>query len=160
MTETKTPTLDSYFEADRQRRSRLEIKIIVMQAISEGNHRLAHIMYYAKVPTRMCSSILRGMEQQGLVESVLTQQPQQHAESISKARLVKCYALTERGQRALDSYLVIMTALKPPLEIIAAANNPDAVASRQAEQAEEIPTVQEDALALTVIAQSGKISPA
>ena len=118
--------LDSYFAADRQRRSRLEIKIIVMQAIVEGNHRQNHIMYQARLPVRMCSSILRSMEQQGLVETVLFSQQQQSDEaegevsnstfSNKRKKNVKCYILTERGRRALDSYLTIVNALKAPVE--------------------------------------------
>jgi predicted transcriptional regulator len=99
--------LDSYFAADRQRRSRLEIKIIVMQAIAEGRQRQSHIMYYAKLPSRMCARIVRTMEQQGLIEAAVKQEG---------GRKVKRFALTERGKRSLDSYLVIMNALKPTIE--------------------------------------------
>jgi predicted transcriptional regulator len=104
--------LDSYFAADRQRRSRLELKIIVMQAIAEGKQRQSHIMYYAKLPTRICASLIRNMEQQGLIEAGVTQEG---------GRKVKRFSLTERGKRALDSYLVIMNALKQPIESLEAA---------------------------------------
>ena len=67
--EAYTPRMsDSYFAAARQRRSRLELKITILKAISQGNQRLAHIMYYSKLPPRLCGSIVRTMEQQGLVE--------------------------------------------------------------------------------------------
>jgi predicted transcriptional regulator len=94
--------LDSYFAAQRQRRSRLEIKITILEAISRGNQRLAHIMYYAKLPPRMCGSIVRTMEQQGLI---LILPPE-------SGRKTKRYALTDRGRRALDSYLVIVKQLQ------------------------------------------------
>ncbi|HXQ92413.1 MAG TPA: winged helix-turn-helix domain-containing protein [Nitrososphaerales archaeon] len=94
--------LDSYFAAARQRRSRLEIKITILDAISRGNQRLAHIMYYAKLPPRMCGSIVRTMEQQGLVVILPPEE----------GRKAKRYALTERGKRALDSYLAIIKQLQ------------------------------------------------
>jgi len=93
---------DSYFAAARQRRSRLEIKITILRAISEGNQRLAHIMYFAKLPPRMCGSIVRTMEQQGLVEILVSEE----------ARKVKRFVLTERGKRALSSYVSIITQLQ------------------------------------------------
>ena len=125
--------LDSYFAADRQRRSRLEIKIIIMQAILDGNHRLAHIMYYAKIPTRMCTSILKTMEQQGLVSTVVTQ-----IEDTGRKR-VKCYDLTDRGKRALDSYLTIINALKLPLENLALV---ETVIEKKVEASERVPLVE------------------
>jgi predicted transcriptional regulator len=94
--------LDSYFAAQRQRRSRLEIKITILEAISRGNQRLAHIMYYAKLPPRMCGSIVRNMEQQGLI---LILPPEE-------GRKTKRFALTDRGRRALDSYMVIVKQLQ------------------------------------------------
>ncbi len=94
--------LDSYFAAARQRRSRLEIKITILDAISHGNQRLAHIMYYAKLPPRMCGSIVRTMEQQGLVVILPPEE----------GRKTKRYALTERGIRALESYLAIVKQLQ------------------------------------------------
>jgi len=93
---------DTYFAAARQRRSRLEIKITILKAISEGNQRLAHIMYFAKLPPRLCGSIVRTMEQQGLVEILISEE----------GRKVKRYALTERGKRALESYVSIITQLQ------------------------------------------------
>jgi predicted transcriptional regulator len=98
----KSLVLDSYFAAARQRRSRLEIKITILDAISRGNQRLAHIMYYAKLPPRMCGSIVRTMEQQGLVVILPPEE----------GRKAKRYALTERGKRALDSYLAIIKQLQ------------------------------------------------
>lgn len=94
--------LDSYFAAARQRRSRLEIKITILEAISVGNQRLAHIMYYAKLPPRMCGSIVRTMEQQGLIVILPPEE----------GRKTKRYALTDRGRRALDSYTAIIKQLK------------------------------------------------
>lgn len=94
--------LDSYFAAARQRRSRLEIKITILDAISKGNQRLAHIMYFAKLPPRMCGSIVRTMEQQGLV---IILPPEE-------GRKTKRYALTDRGKRALDSYIAIIKQLQ------------------------------------------------
>jgi len=94
--------LDSYFAAQRQRRSRLEIKITILEAISRGNQRLAHIMYFAKLPPRMCGSIVRTMEQQGLIEILPPEE----------GRKTKRYALTDRGKRALDSYMAIVKQLR------------------------------------------------
>jgi len=94
--------LDSYFAATRQRRSRLELKITILDAISHGNQRLAHIMYYAKLPPRMCGSIVRTMEQQGLVVILPPEE----------GKKTKRYTLTDRGKRALDSYLAIVKQLQ------------------------------------------------
>jgi predicted transcriptional regulator len=93
---------DSYFAAARQRRSRLELKITILKAISQGNQRLAHIMYFAKLPPRLCGSIVRTMEQQGLVE---IRPPEE-------GKKIKRYALTDRGKRALESYVSIITQLQ------------------------------------------------
>jgi predicted transcriptional regulator len=94
--------LDSYFTAARQRRSRLEIKITILDAILHGNQRLAHIMYFAKLPPRMCGSIVRTMEQQGLIVILPPEE----------GRKAKRYALTDRGKRALDSYVAITRQLQ------------------------------------------------
>jgi predicted transcriptional regulator len=107
---------DSYFAAARQRRSRLELKITILKAISQGNQRLAHIMYFAKLPPRLCGSIVRTMEQQGLVEILLAEE----------GRKVKRYALTDRGKRALESYISIITQLQLdslPLPLITVESN-------------------------------------
>ncbi len=93
---------DSYFVAARQRRSRLELKITILKAISQGNQRLAHIMYYSKLPPRLCGSIVRTMEQQGLIEILPPEE----------GKKVKRFALTERGKRALESYVSIITQLQ------------------------------------------------
>ena len=94
--------LDSYFAAQRQRRSRLEIKITILEAVSRGNQRLAHIMYYAKLPPKMCGSIVRTMEQQGLIVILPPEE----------GRKTKRFALTDRGRRALDSYTAIIRQLQ------------------------------------------------
>jgi predicted transcriptional regulator len=106
---------DLYFAAARQRRSRLELKITILKAISQGNQRLAHIMYYAKLPPRLCGGIVRTMEQQGLIEILPAEE----------GRKVKRYVLTERGKRALDSYVSIITQLQLdslPLPLITVEN--------------------------------------
>jgi DNA-binding PadR family transcriptional regulator len=59
-------------------------------------------MYYAKLPPRMCGSIVRTMEQQGLV---IILPPEE-------GRKTKRYALTDRGKRALDSYMAIVKQLQ------------------------------------------------
>jgi DNA-binding MarR family transcriptional regulator len=59
-------------------------------------------MYYAKLPPRICGSIVRTMEQQGLLEILPPEE----------GRKTKRYVLTARGQRALDSYMAIVTQLK------------------------------------------------
>ncbi|MFI5422204.1 MAG: winged helix-turn-helix domain-containing protein [Nitrososphaerales archaeon] len=106
---------DSYFAAARQRRSRLELKITILRAISQGNQRLAHIMYFSKLPPRLCGSIVRTMEQQGLVEILPSED----------GKKVKRFALTERGKRALESYVSIITQLQLeslPLPVIVVEN--------------------------------------
>lgn len=50
----------------------------------------------------MCGSIVRLMEQQGLVEILPPE----------IGRKTKRYALTDRGKRALDSYIVIVKQLQ------------------------------------------------
>ena len=59
-------------------------------------------MYYAKLPPRMCGSIVRTMEQQGLIVILPPEE----------GRKTKRYALTDRGRRALDSYMAIVKQLQ------------------------------------------------
>lgn len=73
------------------RRSRLELKIDIMQAIKEGAGRPTHIMYRSNLSWSVMQGFIRSLESQGLVRT---------DESGPKKR----YMLTEKGERVLKTY--------------------------------------------------------
>lgn len=86
---------ERYFAADRDRRSRLEVKIDILRAISEGISKQSHIIHRSNVSWSMAQNFIHKLEQQGLI-----------AASRTKGR--KVIVITERGKRVLDSYTSII----------------------------------------------------
>ncbi|HKW03879.1 MAG TPA: winged helix-turn-helix domain-containing protein [Nitrososphaerales archaeon] len=84
------------------RRSRMEVEIDIMQAISDGAGRPTHIMYRSNLSWSVMQSFIRSMESQGLLVMRL-------------AEGRKSYALTEKGQRVLETY----HSVKKQLDIVA-----------------------------------------
>lgn len=84
------------------RRSRMEVEIDIMQAISDGAGRPTHIMYRSNLSWSVMQSFIRSMESQGLLV-------------IRAAEGRKSYALTEKGQRVLETY----HSVKKQLDIVA-----------------------------------------
>jgi predicted transcriptional regulator len=89
---------ESYFDAVSRRRSKLEVKISILKAISEGATRQTHIMYRSNLSWSFAHMFIRTMEKQGLISTV-----------VSKGR--KSFTLTDRGKRALEAYTVVSTEL-------------------------------------------------
>ena len=83
---------DKYFDAVRTRRSELELKVQILQAISEGANKQAHVIQKSNISWSMAQSFIKRLETQGLIESQRT-----------KGR--KFLAITERGKRVLNSYV-------------------------------------------------------
>lgn len=102
---------DRYFEAVRTRRSELELKIQILQAISEGANKQAHVIQKSNISWSMAQNFIRRLETQGLIESQRT-----------KGR--KFLAITDRGQRVLSSYVSVIKefALEFPAQQAEAPN--------------------------------------
>ena len=83
-----------------QRRSRLEVKIAIMQAIFEGAVKPAHIMYRSNLSWNIAHNALSLMEKQGLVIT-----------ADSEGR--RCYFLTEKGVRILNTYSCLKNQFEP-----------------------------------------------
>ena len=86
---------DSYFAADRMRRSVLELKIEMLRAISEGANKQSHIIQKTNISWSMAQGFIRKLEMQGLIQS-------------QRLKGRKIFIITERGNRVLDSYTAIM----------------------------------------------------
>lgn len=86
---------DRYFEAVRTRRSELELKVQILQAISEGANKQAQVIQKSNISWSMAQNFIRRLEMQGLLESKRT-----------KGR--KHLAITDRGKRVLNSYVSII----------------------------------------------------
>ena len=80
----------------------MEVEIDIMQAISDGAGRPTHIMYRSNLSWSVMQSFIRSMESQGLLV-------------IRVAEGRKSYALTEKGQRVLETY----HSVKKQLDIVA-----------------------------------------
>ena len=95
-----------YMMAERQsavtRRSKMEVKIDIMQAIAEGAGRPTHIMYRSNLSWAVMRSFIKLLESQGLVHS-------------GQVDGKKSYLLTEKGNRVLQTY----TSVKSQLESLA-----------------------------------------
>ncbi|MGI0090455.1 MAG: winged helix-turn-helix domain-containing protein [Nitrososphaerales archaeon] len=81
------------------RRSRMEVKIDIMQAIDEGAGRPTHIMYRSNLSWAVMRSFMKVLEDQGLVTS-------------SELEGRKNYALTEKGSRVLATYIKVRKQLE------------------------------------------------
>ncbi|MHB2037115.1 MAG: winged helix-turn-helix domain-containing protein [Nitrososphaerales archaeon] len=73
------------------RRSKMEVKIDIMQAIADGSGRPTHIMYRSNLSWAVMRSVMKVLEQQGLVIS----------KEIEGRR---SYVLTDKGSRVLHTY--------------------------------------------------------
>ncbi len=90
---------ESYFDAVSRRRSKLEVKISILQAISDGATRQTHIMYHSNLSWSFAHMFIRTMEKQGLI-------------SIMMVKGRKNFILTERGKRALSAYTAVTRELE------------------------------------------------
>jgi len=81
----------AFSSSSSQRRSRLEVKIDIMQAIYQGATKPAHIMYRSNLSWNIAHNALNLMEKQGLV--ITTE---------SEGR--RSYHLTEKGVRVLRTF--------------------------------------------------------
>jgi predicted transcriptional regulator len=89
------------------RRSRMEVKIDILQAIKEGAGRPTHIMYRSNLSWSVMQGFIKTLEIQGLVQTDTTERK-------------KTYLLTEKGERVLKTYLSVRTQFdsKMPVPII------------------------------------------
>jgi predicted transcriptional regulator len=78
------------------RRSRMEVKIDILQAIKEGAGRPTHIMYRSNLSWSVMQGFIRTLEIQGLVKTEASERK-------------KRYLLTEKGERVLKTYLSMRT---------------------------------------------------
>jgi predicted transcriptional regulator len=78
------------------RRSRLEVKIAILQAIKEGAGRPTHIMYKSNLSWSVLQGFVKNLEIQGLVRTEASERK-------------KTYLLTEKGERVLKTYLSMRT---------------------------------------------------
>jgi predicted transcriptional regulator len=101
---TISPTITTMI-ASRSRRSNMEVKIDVLQAIFEGVGRPTHIMNRTNLSWATCRSFIKSLEELGLVSG-----------SDVKGR--KDYALTEKGGRVVETY-ANLTAQAGFLQLIA-----------------------------------------
>jgi len=95
---------EKYFAAVRMRRSVLELKIEILQAISEGASKQSHVIQKSNISWSMAQNFIRRLEMQGLIEAKRT-----------KGR--KTFAITERGTRVLNSYSSMIKGLELDIPI-------------------------------------------
>ncbi|MHB1867860.1 MAG: winged helix-turn-helix domain-containing protein [Nitrososphaerales archaeon] len=95
---------DKYFAAVRMRRSVLELKIEILQAIAEGASKQSHVIQKSNISWSMAQNFIRRLEMQGLIEAKRT-----------KGR--KTFAITERGTRVLNSYSSMIKGLELDIPI-------------------------------------------
>lgn len=81
------------------RRSKLEVKIDIMQAIADGSGRPTHIMYRSNLSWAVMRSVMKNLEQQGLVIS-------------REVEGRRNYVLTDRGMRVLQTYHTVKNQLE------------------------------------------------
>jgi len=95
---------EKYFAAVRMRRSELELKIEILQAIAEGASKQSHVIQKSNISWSMAQNFIRRLEMQGLIEAKQT-----------KGR--KTFAITERGTRVLNSYSSMIKGMQLDLPI-------------------------------------------
>ena len=83
------------------RRSKMEVKIDILQAISEGAGRPTHIMYRSNLSWAVMRNFIKALEEQGLVSS-------------SDVEGRKNYILTQKGIRVLETYANVRKQLEAP----------------------------------------------
>jgi predicted transcriptional regulator len=90
---------EKYFAAVRMRRSVLELKIEILEAIAKGASKQAHVIQKSNISWSMAQNFIRRLEIQGLIES-------------KRTRGRKTFAITERGKRVLNSYSSMIRGLE------------------------------------------------
>jgi predicted transcriptional regulator len=90
---------DLYYAGLGRRRSRLEVKIEILKAISLGAIRQTQIMHDCNLSWSFAQTFIRILEKQGLI-------------SVELLRGRKTFTLSERGRRALAAYTTVNTALE------------------------------------------------
>ncbi len=90
---------EKYFAAVRMRRSVLELKIEILQAIADGASKQAHVIQKSNISWSMAQNFIRRLEMQGLIEAKRTKER-------------KTFAITERGKRVLHSYSSMIRGLE------------------------------------------------
>ena len=90
------------------RRSKMEVKIDIMQAIAEGAGRPTHIMYRSNLSWAVMRSFIKALESQGLILS-------------SQIDGKKSYVLTEKGTRVLKTYASVRNQLESLAPLISTA---------------------------------------
>ena len=83
------------------RRSKMEVKIDILQAIAEGAGRPTHIMYRSNLSWAVMRNFIRALEEQGLVTA-------------SDVEGRKNYVLTAKGIRVLETYANVRRQLEAP----------------------------------------------
>jgi len=81
------------------RRSVLELKIEILEAIAKGASKQAHVIQKSNISWSMAQNFIRRLEMQGLIEAKRT-----------KGR--KTFAITDRGRRVLHSYSSMIRGLE------------------------------------------------
>jgi predicted transcriptional regulator len=79
----------------------MEVKIDILQAISEGAGRPTHIMYRSNLSWAVMRNFIKGLEEQNLVIS-----------TVVEGR--KNFILTPKGIRVLDTYANVRKQLENP----------------------------------------------
>ncbi len=90
---------ESYFAGVTRRRSRLEVKISILKAISEGATRQTQIMHHSNLSWSFARTFVRILERQGLISTVMLKGKRN-------------FILSERGKRALAAYTAVTTVLE------------------------------------------------
>jgi predicted transcriptional regulator len=78
----------------------MEVKIDILQAISEGAGRPTHIMYRSNLSWSVMQGFIRALEQQELI-------------SAKEGEGRRNYILTAKGRRVLDNYMDVRKQLGP-----------------------------------------------
>ena len=81
------------------RRSKMEVKIDIMQAIADGSGRPTHIMYRSNLSWAVMRSVMKALEHQGLV---ISREIEGH----------RSYVLTDKGSRVLQTYRSVKNQLE------------------------------------------------
>ncbi|MDG6998031.1 MAG: hypothetical protein JRN15_02835 [Nitrososphaerota archaeon] len=92
------------------RRSRMEVKIDILQAIAGGSGRPTHIMYRSNLSWAVMRGVMKSLEQQGLVIA-------------SDVEGRRNYVLTERGRKVLETYRTVKTQLESVPVLIQTGTN-------------------------------------
>lgn len=89
------------------RRSKLEVKIDIMQAIADGSGRPTHIMYRSNLSWAVMRGVMKVLEQQNLIVS-------------TDLEGRRNYTLTDKGQRVLETYRNVKKQLEAIPVVISA----------------------------------------